>query len=154
MPSFQFQDRSNKEYWVPAGDYVLGVEKAELGLAKTSGNEQITLTCRVMLESGKGEGPNVYDYLQFDEKNSWKIDVVLKALKSQPKKGEVVDVTEAWLKQHFVGKLGWATLYVDEYNGKKSSKITAWITNPKTDAYQKFAIVGDQQDAKAEDDFK
>ena len=82
------------------------------------------------------------------------LDVVLKALKSQPKKGEVVDVTEAWLKQNFVGKLGWATLYVDEYNGKKSSKITAWITNPKFDAYAKFSIVGDQQEAKAEDDFK
>ena len=167
MPQVTFKDRDNMQFHVPAGEYVLGVEKAEFELAKKSGNEQVKLTCRVLgVKDAAGnpcEGPLVYDYLQFEEKMQWKFDVFLKAIKCVPQKGAVLDVDDAFIQGHFVGALGWATLSVDEYQGRKNNKIVQWITNHKVDAYAKYSsekpapaagAVPETQEPKADEDFK
>lgn len=128
---------------VKPGDYCLGVEKAELCYAKSSGDEQVKLELRVLMKDETGAtvtGPMVYDYLQFGEKTVWKFDVFMKAIKRQPEKGTEIDVTNDWLKSNVVGGVGWATLGIEEFNGKESNKIVRWISGGKPDQYKQFGI--------------
>lgn len=135
---YQFQDRDNKVFCVPAGVYGLGLVKAEVGLSK-AGNDQIKLTLKVLTtESGKEvvDGPTVFDYLSFDEKSSWKVDVFLKAIKRQPKKGEVLTFDTEYCEKVLQGTLTWANLTVDEYQGRKNNKIAQYICNRNVDLYK------------------
>lgn len=141
MAKFTYQDREQKAFFVPEADYILGVKSAVLALSKSSGNEQIEVQLEVVhgpkLTSDQ-KGVVVYDYLIFGEKTDWKIDLFLKAAKRQPKKGDELDITDEWLSKHVVGALLWAHLVVEEYQGKKRSKIGQYLTNMKEDPYAMF----------------
>ena len=54
----------------------------------------------------------------------WKLDVLLKAIRNPPQKGETIDLSADWLKANLIGRVGWAKLTVteDEYKGKKIKK--------------------------------
>lgn len=141
MAKFTYQDREAKAFFVPAGDYILGVKSAVMALSKSSGNEQIELQLEVVhgpkLKPDQ-KGVTIYDYLIFGEKTDWKIDLFLKACKRQPKKGEVLDINDEWLDKHVVGALLWAQLVEDEYQGKKKNKIGQYLTNMQEDPYKLF----------------
>jgi len=138
MASYVYGDRKAPELFVAESDYVFGVESAEIKLSK-AGNEQIELKLRILLDGGK-EGPLVYDYLGFDEKFAWKIDVFLKAIQKAPAKGAQVEIDNAWLDQNVKTALGWARFTVDEFKGRKNNKVAHYITNPKTDPYKTHAV--------------
>jgi hypothetical protein len=143
MAKVTYQDReSTFKPPVKPGDYVLGVEKAEIVISKSSGDEQVKLELRVLTqENGQTvQGPLVFDYLQFSDKAVWKVDVFLKSIKRQPTKGTEIDITDEWLKMNVVGALGWATLGMKEFNGKPSNELVRWISSGKPDQYQQFKI--------------
>lgn len=128
MRTYEFQDREGVKIVKP-GDYILGVEVAKMGIAKKSGNEQIEVHARIL--TNENDGGLVYFYAGFGEKEQWKIDVLLKALQRAPKKGENLDISDAWLESNIRGALGWATIGQEEYpagSGKIKNTIVRWIT--------------------------
>jgi len=138
MPKITYNDREDTFVPVPAGDYILGVEAAEIKFSKSSGNEQVEVKCRILTVRPDGSvshGPLVFDYLLFDEKMGWKFDMFMKAIRKAPKKGTEIEVNEQWLKDTVVGSLGWAAISIDEHNGKKRNKIVRWITSGKDNPY-------------------
>ena len=130
MPQVTYQDREGNAPPVPAGDYIVGIESAKLGISKSSGNEQIAVEARVLMK--EGSGPLVYAYLGFSEKQQWVIDVFLKSVQRAPAKGVTLDISDDWLQQNIVGALGWVSIGLedDDYNGKKRQRntINRWIT--------------------------
>ena len=128
MPQYQFQDREGVQI-VPAGDYLLGVESAKLCLSKSTGDEQIEMQIRILTE--KGTAGLVYHYPGFSEKRAWTLDVCLKALRKAPKKGETLDISDAWLIANIVGQLGWGTIGVEKDNkGVDRNILVRWIAHP------------------------
>lgn len=139
MPAHKFEDRSGIELQ-PDGDYLVGIEKVELCLSK-AGNDQIKAECRIIPHTKKS-GPLVYWYGGFTDNQVWTIDVFLKAFGMAPAKGDTVDITDEFLKENFLGKVGWATIGHEEseYKGKKQIRNTLdrWITSGKGDPQKEF----------------
>mgnify|MGYP001585025343 FL=1 len=131
MPRYTFQDSKGFSGPVAAGDYVIGIEAASIGLSKSTGNEQIMLEWRV-LHPVSGKGPIVYDYLQFSEKMQWKLDTWLKSIDRAPAKGTEIDIDAAFL-EGVINLVAWAELSVEEYNGKRSNKIARYLTGDGKD---------------------
>ncbi len=124
MPKYTYQDRAGFMV-VEEGDYLVAVSGYEFKISKAGGHDMIELTCCV-----EPHGNNVFERLVFTDKALWKIDQVLKALGIAPKKGEDVDFSEDWCKQHLLMKRAWVHLVKDEYEpGKVNNKIAFWITN-------------------------
>lgn len=139
MASYRFQNRDNIDQYasVPNGDYILGIEAAEVALTK-KGDDKIEVQLRVVhpLPAGVEKGPLIYDHLLFSEKASWRIDTFLKSLGKQPKeKDVVVEIDNAFLQENVVARLCWATLTTEEYEGVKRNKVARYITNGKPDPY-------------------
>lgn len=147
--NFTYNGPQDREFFVPAGDYVLGVEKAEMALSK-KGDPQINMELRVMKSDGS-QGPKIFDYLGFDEKRAFKISNLLAATQKAPSKGTQLTIDEEFLAKNIVGALCWATLSVDEYQGRKSNKVMRYITNPKDDPYKLYR--NETAEPKKDEDF-
>lgn len=157
MPQMTYQDREGGAKPVPAGHYIVGVEAAKLGIAKSSGNEQIALEARILYPT---EGPICYAYLGFAEKQQWVIDVFLKSIQRNPAKGVVLDITDDWLQKNVVGALGWVEIGLEEQeypagSGKKQrrNQIDRWITTrdaKHADPYTVFSETAPKDDGSSE----
>lgn len=150
MPSYNFTNQENKIFEpVPAGDYILEVVKCEFGIVasgNSSGSEKMELTLQV-----EGKDTRLFETLTFSEKAAWKIDTFVKACNllidgKPPVLNQPIDFTEPMV----VGLRGWATLFVDEYQGKKRNKVRVWITNKEKLA--KRAVETDVADPDFDDD--
>lgn len=128
MPSYQFKNQENKVFTVPAGDYIVEVVKCEFGIIKSgdsAGGDKMELTLNV-----DGKDATLYETLTFSEKAAWKVDTFVKSSNLKingrpPAINEKIEFTEEMV----VGLRGWATLKLEEYNGKTRNKVNAWITN-------------------------
>lgn len=112
---------TGSSFAVPAGTYRVRVIEASEDTSK-SGNDMVKLKLRVLKPDG-GEGPALFDYLVLSENASWKIDQFLAACGHPTAEGDDVslDVDDM---------IGWeceADLSVEEYNGKKSNKVAAYV---------------------------
>jgi hypothetical protein len=134
MPSYQYKDQEGKSFEVkPAGDYPLRVVGVEFGISqgeKTRGSEKMDLKLEVENPDGSLSGCSFFETLTFLKSCDWKIDTAVKSLNlliggQPPRKGEAIDFSEHML----IGLRGWASLVVDEYQGKKRNKVAAFITN-------------------------
>lgn len=119
--------RSGNSGVLKDGIYPMVVLDVEEKVSK-NGNDQIVLQLAV-LKGGKPSGRTIWDYLVFDDedadeedrKNQWKFDQFHDALDVE----EGLEVSAKWYKN----RRFYASLYTDEYNGKVSNKIRAYL-NP------------------------
>lgn len=152
MAKFQYGDRPQPQFFVPKGQYILGIEKGTEELSK-KGNEQIKLECRIFTKQPDGKfapGPMCFEYLTFDDKMLWKIDTFLKSVQKAPAKGVELEMNQAWIDSQLVSALGWADLTVEEYQGRSSNKIAAWLqVGLKTP--NPYPLIGVPQTAAASD---
>ena len=123
MPRHYFENRGNVPAAVPPGDYILKLIAFEARLSQ-AGNDTYELKFEV-----QPSGVHVYDHWTFTAKAGWWIDVCMKALGIAPTVDEIeMEIDDAYM-QGLVGVRGWATLAIDEYQGKKRNKLVAWITD-------------------------
>lgn len=121
MPTYTAGKPQSTEFHVPSGEYRFRVIEAKDDTSK-AGNEMIKLKLRVLHKSGE-EGPALFDYLVFDASSLWKIDSFLKAVDQHPGEGKEVEVKA----ESLIGLEGEARLKVEDYNGKKSNKVDAYL---------------------------
>jgi len=115
MPSYKSGAAAGPEY-VPAGEYeveVIGAKEKVSG----GGNEMIELKLVTP------EGAVFFDHLVFNEKCAWKIDAFRSATGETVTEGENINI-EA---NDLIGRKGMARLTVEEFDGRKSNKVGAWL---------------------------
>lgn len=119
--SYTAGNPSTKDFHVAPGDYKLKVIEAEEDTSK-AGNDMIKLKLRIIKSDG-GDGPALFDYLVFSESSLWRVDAFLKSCDQHPGEGVKVDIDPTAI-------IGWeceAKLAVDDYDGKKSNKVAAYL---------------------------
>lgn len=114
------QDAENKPRYVPGGDYLITVIEATETIAKESGAEMIKLKLEV-----EEHGVRFFDYLVATESSFWKIDTFRKAIGEKVIEGEEVEL----FADDLLGRQAYATLRVEEFDGRKNNKIDAWLSN-------------------------
>lgn len=114
------QDAENKPRYVPGGDYLVTVIEATETIAKESGAEMIKLKLEV-----EEHGVRFFDYLVATESSFWKIDTFRKAIGEKVVEGEEVEL----FADDLLGRQAYATLRVEEFDGRKNNKIDAWLSN-------------------------
>ena len=117
MPSYTASTPTERPDFVEAGDYQVEVIDAAETISK-SGHEMIELKLRT------SAGSYLYDFLVFIPNSFWKIDAFRAAT------GDIVtpdDCVEIFADD-LIGRSGTARLTVEEYNGRKRNKVTAWLT--------------------------
>jgi hypothetical protein len=129
-------NNEQRAFFVPAGEYTVRILEAVETISKSSGAEMIKLNLEV-----ESHGCRLFEYLIAGEATAWKIDAFRRAL------GETVEAqTESEIAPNaLVGKVLRARLRTEEYNGKTSNKVDAWMeaasdagtVNPATPAQQK-----------------
>jgi hypothetical protein len=103
-----------------AGDYEIEVKSVEFGFSQ-AGNEKADLQLNVLAHDGK----IIYDTLTFTERAFWRIDQALKSLGIAQAKGDAFEISEELL----VGKRGWVSLVIEEWNEKKRNKVGEWLAD-------------------------
>jgi hypothetical protein len=111
-------NNEQRAFFVPAGEYTVRILEAVETLSKSSGAEMIKLNLEV-----EGHGCRLFEYLIAGEATAWKIDAFRRAL------GETVEAqTESEITpQALIGKVVRARLRTEEFNGKTSNKVDAWL---------------------------
>ena len=128
MPSYTASTPTERPDFVDPGDYQVEVIDAIETVSKT-GHEMIELKLRT------SPGSYLYDFLVFIPNAFWKIDSFRAATGEVVSPEEDVEITA----DDLIGRTGKARLSVEEYNGKKRNKVTAWLvptatSNPKPQA--------------------
>ena len=121
MIPFKASRPAASEFHVVPGDYQLRVLEAVEDTSK-SGNEMIKLKFRILKDDGS-DGPILYDYLVFTESSFWKIDHFLKSCGQHPGENEKIELDP----DEMIDWLCDATLTVEEYDGRKSNKVIAYL---------------------------
>lgn len=121
MKYFSTND-SPRDFYVKPGDYVLRIIDAVETVSKNSGAEMIKLTLEV-----EGHGCRLYDYLIASAATVWKIDAFRRAI------GETIheEVEVEIVPRDLIGRTGRARLKTEEYSGKLSNKVDAWLEPAK-----------------------
>ena len=124
MPSYTSSTPQERPDHVEPGDYQVEVIDAIETVSK-GGHEMIELKLRT------SAGSLLFDFLVFIPTAFWKIDAFRAATGEVVTPDQDVEITA----DHVVGRTGTARLTVEEYNGKKRNKVTAWLVptaNPNT----------------------
>ena len=116
MPSYKASTPSERPDHVEPGDYRVEVVDATETVSK-SGHEMIELKLRT------SEGSYLYDFLVFIPQAFWKIDAFRAATGETVVPDEETEITA----DDLIGRTGTARLAVEEYNGRKRNKVTAWL---------------------------
>lgn len=120
MPAYTAATPKENALHVPPGEYKVQIVGAKEKLSK-QGNEMIELEVKIL-----PNGPTVRDYLVFNDKSVWKVDVVRAAIGEAVVEGENIMI----LPQRFVGQ--YAICLIGEEPGTKNdevifNKIERWI---------------------------
>ena len=116
MPSYTASTPTERPDFVDPGDYQVEIIDAIETVSKT-GHEMIELKLRT------SAGSYLYDFLVFIPTAFWKIDAFRAATGEMVSPEEDVEITG----DDLIGRTGKARLSVEEYNGKKSNKVAAWL---------------------------
>ena len=119
MPKHTYNDETDFPV-LPDGDYLLTL--TDFYDVKTSENDNEYI--KFKLETEKGS--NIFYNLTFSPKNGWRVDAFLKAFGVAPAKGTTFEFDTTFCNT-LIGKRAWATLYTDEYQGRKNNKVSAFI---------------------------
>jgi hypothetical protein len=111
-----------REFHVSPGEYEVRVIDAIETISKGSGQEMIKLMLEV-----EGRGVRLYDYLIASASAAWKIDAFRRATGEDVSEGEEVHLTA----QDLIGRQGRARLKVEEFQGRLSNKVDAWLAPAK-----------------------
>lgn len=117
MPAYTPSKPQSAEFFVPAGTYRFRVVEADDDTSK-GGNEMIKLKIKPILKGG-ADGPALFDYLVFAESSLWKIDAYCASVGREKIEDGKTD--------ELIGDEGEVRLKVEEYNGKKSNKVDAYL---------------------------
>ena len=117
MPSYTSSEPTSRPDYVEPGDYTIEVVNAEESISK-SRNEMIELKLRV-----EPSGAILYDCLVFTPNAFWKIDAFRAATGETVTPDEDVEINA----DELIGRTGRVRLIIEEYNGKKRNKVTAWL---------------------------
>lgn len=107
-----------RAFFVPEGEYTVRIIEAVETISKGSGAEMIKLNLEV-----EGHGCRLFDYLIASESTAWKVDAFRRALGETVVPGVPVEIHP----QELISKTARARLKTEEYNGKTSNKIDAWL---------------------------
>ena len=116
MPSYTSSTPSERPDFVEPGDYQVEIIDAIETVSK-GGHDMIELKLKT------SAGSYLYDFLVFIPTAFWKIDSFRAATGEDVKPDQDVEIST----DHVIGRTGTARLTVEEYNGKKRNKVTAWI---------------------------
>jgi hypothetical protein len=117
MPTYKSSEPTSRTEFVPAGDYFVEILNAEESISK-QGNDMIELKLKI-----EPSGALCFDSLVFTPNAFWKIDAFRAATGEKVIPDEEVNIDCDLL----IGRTGRARLIVDEYNGRKRNKVTAWL---------------------------
>ncbi len=115
MPTYKSSDL--RPTFVEAGDYVVEVIGAVDSISQ-KGNEMIELTLRV-----EPSETLLYDFLVFTENAYWKIDAFRAAIGDKVTVDQEVEI----ITDELVGRTGRVRLTIEEYEGRKRNKVSAWL---------------------------
>lgn len=107
-----------RAFFVPEGEYTVRIIEAVETISKGSGAEMIKLNLEV-----EDHGCRLFDYLIASETTAWKVDAFRRALGETVTPGVPVEIHP----QELINKTARARLKTEEYNGKTSNKIDAWL---------------------------
>ena len=116
MPSYTASTPTERPDFIEPGNHHVEVVDAVESISK-GGHEMIELKLRTTA------GSYLYDFLVFIPNAFWKID----AFRAATGDFVVADDCAEVLADDLIGRCGIARLTVEEYNGRKRNKVTAWI---------------------------
>lgn len=127
MPSLDFNEMARiddeSKQPAPAGRYTIAVEKGEWKTAKKSGAPMVQLLLRV--DEGPFKGKPVFNYLTFDTSNAPAIGMARNFLNMCGLDfGDWANLNDQQRIDSLIGKRLEVDLKVDEWEGRKSNKIT------------------------------
>jgi hypothetical protein len=105
---------------LPPGEYPVTIVAASTGVSR-AGADMIKLTLNA--EGPNGENAKFFDHLVADPACAWKNDAFRQALGHEVVPGETVEL----IADELVGQTLRARLKVDEFNGRKTNKVAAWL---------------------------
>jgi len=117
MPSYTASTPTERPDFIEPGNHHVEVVDAVESISK-GGHEMIELKLRT------SAGSYLYDFLVFIPNAFWKID----AFRAATGDFVIADDCAEVLADDLIGRSGIARLTVEEYNGRKRNKVTAWIT--------------------------
>ena len=120
MPSYKSSEPTTFDC-VPAGEYTVEVVNAEETLSQKQ-HEMIELKLKV-----EPSGAVVFDHLVFLSNSFWKIDSFRAATGENVTPDEDVEI----IADELIGRTGRVRLVVEEYNGRKRNKVSAWLPPAK-----------------------
>ena len=145
MIKYTYNDRESRMAYVEPGDYIATITEFTFGVTG-KGHDKIDF----QLDIGDAL---IYDTVVFTEAAAWKFDTLLKCFVPNkeggviPSKGSNVEINEEYMRKNLVGAQGWLTTFVDEYEGKKKSKVQGYISAAKKPLSQEPV----QESVKAEE---
>lgn len=119
MPTYKSSEPTSRPDFVSAGDYTVEILNAEESISK-QGNDLIELKLKI-----EPSGAICFDNLVFTPNAFWKIDAFRAATGEKVVPDEEVNIE----CDDLIGRTGRARLIVEEYNGRKRNKITAWLVS-------------------------
>jgi hypothetical protein len=114
-------DEAPKSFHLPAGDYVVTIVDATETVSRSTGADMIKLVLDA--EAADGSTTTLFDYLVASPSSAWKIDAFRRALGHTVVQGEAVELAA----EDLIGRSLRARLRVEEFNGRLSNKIEAWL---------------------------
>ncbi len=117
MPSYKASTPTERPDHVEPGDYEVEVVDAVETTSK-NGHEMIELKLKT------SQGSFLYDFLVFIPSAFWKIDAFRAATGETVTPDEDVELTA----DDLIGRSGPARLSIEEYNGRKRNKVSAWLS--------------------------
>jgi len=117
MPSYKASEPTTRPDCVPAGDYNAEVIDAQETLSSRM-HEMITLKLRL-----EPSGAIVFDHLVFTANAFWKIDAFRAATGEKVTPEEDVEI----VADDLIGRRGRVRLAIEEYQGAKKNKVSAWL---------------------------
>ena len=139
MPKITFEDSENTPKTVPPGEYICEIVGFEFGMAKSSGNDMLTLTLQQeAVNTGDPSGCLIFDNLVFTAKAQWRFDTLFKCFlpskgvnMGAEQKGKVIDVTPEFCEKFLLNARGFVKLVQDNYNNRDRMTVEAFLTPPR-----------------------
>lgn len=127
--NFNFKDVTAMDA-LPAGNYKVRVDEAELKYGNESGNPYIAVT--LLVEGGEFDGRKLFKNMSLTEKSLWSVKRDLSALGVNMDRS--IDFEDPRELQGLIGARGQAVVIQKEYEGEKRNEVKKLIAQTNGDA--------------------